>query len=594
MRGYLRILSIFIIIYITASVAASAVSAASGDGISPVIVIDAGHGGEDGGTVSGIRYEKEYNLILAENLRDALEEDGRFTVIMTRDDDTYLKFLERAIFGYKTDADLILSLHCNSSYSRSIHGSEAYISLVDPYSTADLADAMLKGIEDSVGIECGKVDTREDTGDSYGVYYWNEWKKWDMPGARSLGQKSDYYSILTWGSKFGIPAIILEHGYLSNRSDRLILDSDANLKKISESTADAIIEYYFGHTHTFTAEKIVDMPSNCTLLGSMSYRCTYCGIRKSTTQLTSYGDHYWRQEASAAATCTQDGYITYVCQISFNLDDKGYETPVHRYTETIKATGHSFITYTDTDATHAVDGKLHKACSKCGYEVIEIRKSEPHGYEVTSDTSPACETKGISVYSCKICGDSYAVITSALGHDYKKSDAASPTYTEDGYLKFTCSRCGGAKVIVLPKCEHEFERTVTDPTCTGEGFISDGCTKCDYVITEAIPPTGHSYTPISETPPECEAAGSVEHTCQLCGDIITESISPTGHSYIINDEKLRTIVKICSFCGEEEIIPNENFPQPMLIAGISGAVFVISSASAAILIRNINKGRKRT
>ena len=238
MRRYFRIYSIFIIIFIIYTLS----SAASASDVSPVIVIDAGHGGEDGGTVSGIRYEKEYNLILAEKLKDALEKDGRFTVIMTREDDTYLKFLERAMFGYKTNADLILSLHCNSSYTRSICGSEAYISLVDPYATADLADAMLVGLENSVGIEYGKVDTREDTGDSYGVYYWNETKKWDMPGARSLGQKSDYYSILTWGSKFGIPAIILEHGYLSNWSDRLILDSDANLKKISESTADAIIE----------------------------------------------------------------------------------------------------------------------------------------------------------------------------------------------------------------------------------------------------------------------------------------------------------------------------------------------------------------
>ena len=587
MRAHFWIYSFFIIIFILHILS----SAASASDVSPVIVIDAGHGGEDGGTVSGIRYEKEYNLILAEKLKDALEKDGRFTVIMTREDDTYLKFLERAMFGYKTNADLILSLHCNSSYSRSVYGSEAYISLVDPYSTEDLADAMLKGIEKSVGIEYGEVDTREDTGDSYGVYYWNEAKKWDMPGSRSLGQKSDYYSMLTWGSKFGIPAIILEHGYLSNRSDRLILDSDANLKKISESTADAIIEYYFGHTHTFTAQKTVDMPSNCTLLGSMSYRCTYCGIRKSTTQLTSYGDHYWRQEASANPTCTKNGYITYVCQISFNLNDKGYETPVHRYTETLKSPGHSFITYTDTQPTHAVDGKLHKVCSRCGYEVNEIRKSEPHGYEITSSTPPTCEKKGIDVHSCRICGDSYAVITPELGHDYKKSDAAAPTYTEDGYLTFICSRCGSEKVIVLPKCDHEFERTVTEPTCTDDGSISDSCKKCDYVITEPIAAAGHSYILTEEISPECETAGSTEYTCQFCGDIITDSISPTGHTYVIKEEKLRTVVTVCPFCGSEAIIPNKEFPQPILIAGIAGAVFATSCTAAMILIY---KGRKRT
>ena len=57
----------------------------------PVIVIDAGHGGYDGGTAQGIRTEKEYNLLLAQYLYDELTADGRFDVYMTRTTDVYLK-----------------------------------------------------------------------------------------------------------------------------------------------------------------------------------------------------------------------------------------------------------------------------------------------------------------------------------------------------------------------------------------------------------------------------------------------------------------------------------------------------------------------
>ena len=54
----------------------------------PTIILDAGHGGEDGGAVGvdGI-IEKDINLSIAQNLRDLLVMNG-YTVVMTRDSDT--------------------------------------------------------------------------------------------------------------------------------------------------------------------------------------------------------------------------------------------------------------------------------------------------------------------------------------------------------------------------------------------------------------------------------------------------------------------------------------------------------------------------
>lgn len=152
-----------------------------------------------------------------------------------------------------------------------------------------------------------------------------------MPGDSSLGKKSDYYSVNTWCSKFGVPSIIVEHGYLSNSEDAKIIDDDENLKKIAKAEAEALAEYYFGHTHSFSAERLVDHPANCTLDGAMSYRCIVCGAKTGTVSIPRDPNaHYWRISSSKAATCTEDGFIERVCQISYNLNDKGYDCEVHQ------------------------------------------------------------------------------------------------------------------------------------------------------------------------------------------------------------------------------------------------------------------------
>ena len=60
-----------------------------------VIAIDPGHGGIDGGSDAGTYPEKTYNMKLAQYLRDYLNEDGRFTAVLTREDDIYLHFVPR-------------------------------------------------------------------------------------------------------------------------------------------------------------------------------------------------------------------------------------------------------------------------------------------------------------------------------------------------------------------------------------------------------------------------------------------------------------------------------------------------------------------
>jgi N-acetylmuramoyl-L-alanine amidase len=77
----------------------------------PVVVLDAGHGGADEGVSAGGLTEKQLTLELARLLRDELERRGIARVVLTRDDDRALTPRQRAEAGNHAGADLFLSLH---------------------------------------------------------------------------------------------------------------------------------------------------------------------------------------------------------------------------------------------------------------------------------------------------------------------------------------------------------------------------------------------------------------------------------------------------------------------------------------------------
>jgi N-acetylmuramoyl-L-alanine amidase len=93
----------------------------------PVIVIDAGHGGNDPGALAptGL-YEKELTLLAARELRDLLRRTGRFAVVLTRESDVFLPLEERVEIARRHEADLFISLHCDALDDRSVRGATVY------------------------------------------------------------------------------------------------------------------------------------------------------------------------------------------------------------------------------------------------------------------------------------------------------------------------------------------------------------------------------------------------------------------------------------------------------------------------------------
>ena len=599
MFGKLRRLSAFflIILFALPFLAAPARADLAADG-KIVVVIDAGHGGIDGGTAVGTHTEKEYNLKLAQYLAATLEANGNFTVVLTRDTDVYLTYLERVLIARDANADLFLAMHCNSIDYDYVSGTAAYISVVDRFSAAKLAGKILDNISASVPIKRGNVETREDTGDSSGIYYWSEEYQWDMPGAAELRQKSDYYSVNTWSSKFGFPSIIIEHGYLSNANDLSVLDDDGSLWSIAAAEAQAIIDFYTNHEHVY-GDVTADFPSNCVFPGTASKHCTICGAKSGTTALPAAPEnHWWRTLESREPTCTEDGYIHKLCQISYNLADRDYPIEAHEVEEVLPATGHSYTVIEELPAGHGTDGRITRRCEVCGDITLETLPGEPHTYEVTEEHEPTCTENGVRTERCTVCGDTRTEEIPATGHTYENVEQVNATDEKDGYILWRCSVCGDETTEVLSSCEHEFDVEEIPPTCTEGGSVKSTCTICGYEREEVLPATGHDYEVQTQVEPTCTEDGYRSLKCKVCGDETTETIPATEHLYVTIKEEGGKITKVCAICGDEITERADDarllasLPNHPVVCVIVGIIVLQLIAVAVILVKHGRKMKK--
>lgn len=89
------------------------------------IVVDAGHGGRDPGTISGSVYEKYLALDISLYLRNILEQAGA-RVVMTRTDDVFVDLYDRAYIANAAGADVFVSIHLNAFHHSRMNGSQTY------------------------------------------------------------------------------------------------------------------------------------------------------------------------------------------------------------------------------------------------------------------------------------------------------------------------------------------------------------------------------------------------------------------------------------------------------------------------------------
>jgi N-acetylmuramoyl-L-alanine amidase len=127
-----------------------------------LVVIDAGHGGEDAGARGpGPVYEKNVTLAIARRLADALNNVPGLKVMLTRDGDFFIPLRERYKIAEKVKADLFLSIHCNSSRRRGT-GSGTEVYFLSLKGATDQADQDLADMENAADIVGGVPSQAED------------------------------------------------------------------------------------------------------------------------------------------------------------------------------------------------------------------------------------------------------------------------------------------------------------------------------------------------------------------------------------------------------------------------------------------------
>jgi N-acetylmuramoyl-L-alanine amidase/putative methionine-R-sulfoxide reductase with GAF domain len=211
------------------------------------IVIDAGHGGWDLGTVGrhGL-LEKDLVLEIAQRLGKLLESRLGAEVILTRNDDNYIPLDERAGMANQAQADLFVSVHANYSDLPSARGVETYytnffsspnakdIETRQNGSKAPATNAVLSPADLHDRIEQSRRLAASVQRSLYGTL------SADNPGLRDRGVKEASYVVLT---ETAMPGILAEVSFVSSPTDEQKLRSDGYREQIAEALYKGIARY---------------------------------------------------------------------------------------------------------------------------------------------------------------------------------------------------------------------------------------------------------------------------------------------------------------------------------------------------------------
>ncbi|HET7493765.1 MAG TPA: N-acetylmuramoyl-L-alanine amidase, partial [Bradyrhizobium sp.] len=229
----------------------------------PVIVVDPGHGGPDNGTQSGSEMEKNLVLEFALALRDRIEKSGKYRVVMTRSDDTFVPLNERVRIARNQSAALFVSIHADALPRREGDAQGATIyTLSDRASDAEaerLAEAENKA--DAIGgvnlteeptevadilIDLAQRETRTFS-NRFARILMGEMKSTTRMHKRPL--KSAGFRVLKAPD---VPSVLIELGYVSNKDDLGHLVSENWRARNAGSVAHAIEAFFAKRMATAT------------------------------------------------------------------------------------------------------------------------------------------------------------------------------------------------------------------------------------------------------------------------------------------------------------------------------------------------------
>ena len=223
------------------------------------VVIDAGHGGKDPGARGAYSSEKNVALAIAKKVRRLIEKDIQdVNVIMTRTTDKFIELNRRSEIANENNANLFISIHCNSTPEASSHTERGVLLLVYGFHRKQ---EQMEALRENASIYIEKDYQKHYDGYNekdptaliilntfmqkyrrqsilFGEIVNKEFVKNDV--RKSRGVKEQGVLVLAHSA---MPAVLIETGYINNVRDESYLNSESGQDEIAGSIVRAIKTY---------------------------------------------------------------------------------------------------------------------------------------------------------------------------------------------------------------------------------------------------------------------------------------------------------------------------------------------------------------
>ena len=240
------------------------------------VVIDSGHGGKDSGALGKTSKEKDLNLSVALKLGDYIQENlPDVKVVYTRKKDVFVELSERAAIANRNNADVFISIHCNSTDgSSSANGAETFV-MGESKNEANLNVAKKENASILLEDNTDAYDNFDpNSTEAYIIFSLTQslFQKQSLQladkvqkqfsnklGRNDRGVQQAGFLVL-W--KTSMPSILVELGFISNAKEEEFLASEKGQTKMALALYRAFKEYKMEYEAENQASKlVVDKPT---------------------------------------------------------------------------------------------------------------------------------------------------------------------------------------------------------------------------------------------------------------------------------------------------------------------------------------------
>ncbi len=232
-----------------------------------VVVLDAGHGGHDSGNRGNGYYEKNIALSIALKIGKTLEKKKDFKIIYTRKTDVFVDLIKRANIANKADADLFVSIHCDAFTSSKAFGAGTFVLGLHEnernFKVAQKENSVIFLEEDYEKNYDGFNPNDPESVISLILMqqtYLNQSINLASTIQKSFVENLNRKDRTVKQAGFIVlkytymPSVLVETGFLTNRSEGAYLNSSVGQVKMASAIAKAIINYKNNRAASFEAE----------------------------------------------------------------------------------------------------------------------------------------------------------------------------------------------------------------------------------------------------------------------------------------------------------------------------------------------------